>query len=77
MKRHCLAAKSGYRLERIVVNFRAGDDGYSLVKEFRQLADDAALGLPPQPEQDDVVSGEDGVDELGNNRFVVSYNAAK
>ncbi len=64
-------------MKRIVVNFRTGDDRNLIVEQLGELANDAALGLAAQSEQDDVVFRENGVDELGNDRFVVTDDAAK
>ncbi len=72
-----LAAVGGDRSKRIVVDFRAGDDRNSLVEQFGELANDAALCLSAQAEQDDVVPRQNGVDELRNDRFVVTDNARK
>jgi len=41
------------------------------------LTDDATFCLTAQSEQDDVVTRQDGVDELRNDRVVVADNARK
>src|SRR6266498_1321817 len=77
VKRDCLAAISRYRLEGIVVHFRSGNDRDLIVQEFSELTNDAALSLSSESEEDDVVSGKNGVDELGNDSFVITHNAAE
>ena len=77
MKLKLSAAVSRDGMKGIVVNFRAGDDGNSIVEQFGELTNDAALGLATQSQQDDVVFRENRVDELGNNGFVVADNAGK
>ena len=63
--------------KRIVVNFGAGDDRYFVIQKLGELADDAALGLSSEAQQNNVVPRENGVDELGDNCFVVTDDAAK
>ena len=72
-----LPSVSGDGLKRIVVNFRAGDDRNLFVQQLGELANDAALGLSAQPEQDNVVPRENRVDELRNDSFVVADDAAE
>ena len=64
-------------MKRIVVDFGAGDDRNLLVEQFGELANDAALCLAAQAEQDDVVPRQNGVDQLRNNGFVVTDDAGK
>ena len=75
VKLDLLSAVSAQRCERIVVYFRAGDDRDLVVEQIGQLANDAALCLAAQTEQDDVVLGENGIDELRDDRFVVTENS--
>jgi hypothetical protein len=63
--------------KRVVVDFRTLDDGNLLVEQIRQLADDAALGLAAQAEQDQVVAREDGVRDLRHDRLVVAEYAGE
>src|SRR5438105_8960344 len=46
------------RMKRIVVDFRAGNDWNLLVEQIGELANDAALRLAAQPQQNQIVSRE-------------------
>ena len=48
-----------------------------LVQEVGETAKDAALRLSAQTEQNEVVPGEDGVDELRNDGLVVSDDSGE
>ena len=61
----------------IVVNLAAGNVWQLRIKQRGQGAQDAALGLSPQAEQDEVVAREDGVDDLRDDRIVVTDDAGK
>ena len=54
--RNDLAAVLGDRIERIVVDLAAGDDGNLLVEQRDQLAEDPAFRLTTQTQQDEVVA---------------------
>src|SRR4029453_2680538 len=60
------------RTERVVVDLRPGDDRYGLVEQTGQLAQDAALGLTAQSEQDDVMSGQERIDDLRDDGVLVT-----
>ncbi len=51
----------------VVVDLGVGHDGQPLVEQPDQRPDDAGLGLAPLAEQDDVVAGQQGVLELGQD----------
>ena len=51
----------------VVVDLRMGHDGQPLVEQTDQRSDDPGLGLAPLAEQDDVVAGQDGVLQLGED----------
>src|SRR5213594_401516 len=51
-----LAAVLGDRIERIVVDLAAGDDGNLLIEQRDQLAQDPAFRLTAQTQQDEVVA---------------------
>jgi hypothetical protein len=72
-----LARVPGERLERVIANFRACNVGRPLVEQVRQRAQDAALGLSTQPQQDEVVLREHGVHNLRNHRVVIADDAGK
>ena len=56
----------------IVVDLRMGHDGQPLVEEAHHGADDPGLGLAALPEEDDVVTGQDGVLQLGQDGVLES-----
>src|SRR5262249_15895703 len=69
-------AVSADRAERIIINLRPGADRDLFVEQRRQCTQDAALGLAAQPKQDDVVPGQQRVDDLRNDGvFVTDYAA--
>ena len=59
------------------MDLAAGHDRDVLVEQIDQAAQDPALGLAAQAEQDEVVPREDGVDELRDDRLVVADDAGK
>ena len=59
------------------MNLAAGHDRNLLVEQIDEAAQDAALGLAAQAEQDEVVTREDGVDELRDDGLVVADDAGK
>ena len=61
----------------IVVDFTPCQYGQLLIEQAGEGPQDAALGLPAQPQQDEVVTREDGVDNLRNHRIVVSDDPGK
>ena len=63
-----------YRFEWIVIDFRSSDYRNLVIKELSEPANNSALGLTAQTEEDYVVPGQNCVDELGNNSFVVTHN---
>ena len=63
--------------ERIVVHLTAGDDRDLGIEEVHQLAENAALGLPAQAQEDEVLLGEEGVDDLRDDRLFVAHDAGK
>ncbi len=72
-----LATVGADGFERVVVDFGAGDGRHALVEELDELADDAALGLTAQTQQNQVVPREDGVDDLRDDRLVVADDAGE
>jgi hypothetical protein len=63
--------------ERVVVHLAPGQHRHLVVQQLDQGAHDARLGLAAQAEQDEVVAGEDGVDELRYHGVVVADDAGK
>ena len=72
-----LAAVLGDRLERIVVDLAAGENGNLLIEQRDELPQDAALGLTAQAEKNEIVARQNGVDELRNDGFLVAHDAGK
>src|SRR6185437_3233718 len=61
--------------EGIVVHLAAGDDGDRVIQERDQRAEYARLRLAAQPQQDEVVTCQERVDDLWHNRLVVADDA--
>ena len=70
-------ARRAERRQRIVVNLAAGHDRNGSSSSSVRAAQNAAFRLPAQPEQDEVVARQDGVDDLRDDRFVVPDDAGK
>ena len=60
----------GDRVVGVVVDLRALHDGEPFVEQADQGPDDPGLGLAPLTQQDDVVTGQYGVLELGDDGVV-------
>ena len=60
------------RVVGVVVDLRTGHDRQPLVEELGERADHPGLGLTSFAEEDDVVPGEEGVLQLGENGVVVA-----
>ena len=71
---HDRAAVLGDRVERIVAHLAAREDRDLLVEEVHELPEDAALGLPAQAEEDEVVTGEQSVHDLRDDGLVVALD---
>jgi hypothetical protein len=63
--------------QRVVVDLAAGHDWHGRVEQARQAAQDPALRLPAQTQQDHVVLREHGVRDLRDHRFVVAHDAGE
>ena len=62
------------RREWIVVDFASRNDRNCIVEQRREGAQDARLRLPTEAEKYEVVSGEQGVDDLRHHRlFITEY----
>ncbi len=75
--RDALPARSADRCERIVVDLAAWDDRHPLVEQIDQSAEDPALRLSAKAEQDEVMTREDGIDELRDDGFAISNDAGE
>ena len=72
---NCLAAVCADRIERVVVHFRSGDDRDLRVQQIRELANDPALRLPAQSEENQIMSRQNGIDELRHDGLVIAHDA--
>jgi hypothetical protein len=59
------------------VDFATGDVRNMGIEQRGQIAQDTAFGLAAQSEQNEIMTGENGVDDLRYYRVVVSHNAGK
>ena len=71
------AASLTNRRVRIVVDLAAFDRRRSLVEQPYKLTQDPALSLSPKSKQDEVVTRQQRIDNLRNNRIVVTNDAWK
>ncbi len=72
-----LLADGADRVEGIVVDLAALDNGHVLVEQVDQRPGDACLGLAPLAQEDDVLPGEDRVLNLGNDGILIANDAGK
>ncbi len=61
----------------VVADFAAGDVGGVLVEQCGERAEDAALGLAAEAEQDEVLPGEHGVDDLRDDGVFIADDAGE
>src|SRR6266404_597309 len=71
------AAGAADGLERVVVDFAAGDDGHFGVEEIDEAAQDAAFGLAAEAEKNKIVAREQCVDDLRDDGVFVAVDAGK
>src|SRR5712664_1942819 len=62
------------RRERVVVHFAPRENRNLFVEQRDELAQDAALRLPAQAQQDEVVARQDGVHELRDDGLLVAHD---
>src|SRR5207249_11964313 len=62
---------------RIVVNLAAGDEGQLGIEQRSERAQNAALGLAAQPQQDEIMARENGVGELRHHGIFVADDAGE
>ena len=72
-----LARVLGDRRERVVIDLAAGDDRDALVEQTGELAKDAALGLAPEAEQDEMMPRQQCVHDLRKDRVFIADDAGK
>ena len=75
--RNFVAAAAANRSVRVVVDLAAGDIRNLGIEQGGQGAQDAAFGLAAQSEQDEVMTRENGVDDLRHDGIVVSDDAGE
>jgi hypothetical protein len=59
------------------VNFAALDIGNDLIQKSRQHANEPRFGLAAQAQQDEIMTGKNGVDDLRYDSIFVAENAGK
>ena len=62
---------------RIVANLASGNVWHLFIEQGRQRAQDAALGLPAQTQQDEVLPRENRIHDLRNDGVFKSHDAGK
>ena len=70
-----LFAVSRQRFERIIADFRTGDDRDFFVEKFGQLSDNSTFRLSACAEQNQIMLRQNRIDELRNYRFFVTDDA--
>ncbi len=74
---HQRPALAANRVVGIVANLAPGDVRHRFVQQRGQQADDARLGLPAQPQQNEVVPRQQRVHDLRDNGFLKTDDARK
>ena len=72
-----IAASPANRRKWAVVDFTAGHHGDDLIQKFHQPAENPALGLTTQSQQNHVVARQDGIHDLGNDRVFIADDSRK
>ena len=72
-----LPALAAHRGKRIVVGVRACDDGDLLVEEAHEAAENPRFRLAAEAQEDEIVPGEQGVHQAGDDGGVVADDAGK
>ena len=72
-----VAAGFACRLKGIIVDLAAFYDGDDLVEQVDQAAGHARLGLAALAQKDDVLPGQDGIFNLGDDGIFVAYNTGE
>src|ERR1700733_11900343 len=70
-------ASAAERRERIVINLAPSNHWNLGVQQIRQPAQNPALRLPPQPQQNEIVPRQQGIHDLRNNGVFVAVHARK
>src|SRR6266851_2439167 len=71
------AAGAADGFQRIVIDFAAGDDGHFRIEEVDEAAKNSAFGLAAEAEQNEIVAGEQGIDDLRNDSVFVAVDAGE
>src|SRR5437870_2560622 len=72
-----IAAAAANRSIGIIMNLASGKIGHLRVEQGSEGAKHSALGLTAESEQDEVMTREQGIDDLGNDGIVVADDARK
>src|SRR5438552_16181347 len=72
-----IAAAPADRRKRAIVDLTARDHWNPLIQKIHKIPENPAFGLAAQSKQDHVVPGQDRIDDLRNNRFLVPHNSRK
>lgn len=75
--RQQLPAPGAKRSVRVVMNLAAREVGNLWIKQGRQRAQNAALRLSAQTEQNEIVARQNGVNQLRDNRVFVPHDAGE
>src|SRR6266404_1227329 len=71
------AAGAADGLEGIIIDFAAGDDGHFGIEEIDESTQDTAFGLAAEAEKNEIVAGEQSVDDLRDDGVFVAVDAGK
>ncbi|MCG3120720.1 MAG: hypothetical protein ALAOOOJD_03548 [bacterium] len=74
---HFVHARFAHRAKGIVVDFAIFDNWNVLIQQARQHAQNAALRLAAQAEQDEIMPRQNGVAQLRNHRIFITDDAGK
>ncbi len=72
-----IARVLGERLPGVVADFRPRDIGRPIIEQMGQGAQNTALCLPSQPQQDEVMPRKHGIDDLRHYRVLITHDAGE
>ena len=61
----------------MIVDLGAGDDRHRVVEQMDQLPEHPGLGLSAQAQEQDIMLGEDGVLDLGDDGLLVAEDVGE
>src|SRR5712664_4189544 len=71
------AARAADGFQRIVIDFAASDDGHLRIEQVDEAAKNSAFGLAAEAEQNEIVAGEQGIDDLRDDGVLVAMHAGE